>query len=99
VSNELNALIKRVEGTDSALAGELRKQIEAITKRREFGLVFERHLPESVALANRLIRVGDKVRFIPPRGGGQRRVGCDVDGHQDQRQEGRTGRRTRRPSH
>jgi adenine-specific DNA-methyltransferase len=68
VSNELNALIKRVEGTDSALAQELRKQIEAITKRREFGLVFERHLPESVALVDRRISVGDKVRFIPPRG-------------------------------
>jgi adenine-specific DNA-methyltransferase len=68
VSNELHALINRVDGIDSPLAQELRKHIEAITRRREFGLVFERHLPESVALINRRISVGDAVRFIPARG-------------------------------
>lgn len=36
--------------------------------RREFGLNFERHTPESVALTGRPIAVGDKVRFLPERG-------------------------------
>ncbi|MFI5931991.1 DNA methyltransferase [Actinoplanes sp. NPDC051494] len=75
MSNELNALVKRVEVTDPALARELRKQLEAITRRREFGLVFERHLPEAVTLANRRIAAGDKVRFLPPRG----RTGVESD--------------------
>lgn len=68
MSNELKALIKRVEGVDEALAHELRKQFDSLSGRLEYGLNFERHTPESVALVGRRITVGDKVRFIPPRG-------------------------------
>ena len=39
-----------------------------LQERRRFGLNFERHIPESVDLVGRSLSVGDKVRFIPPRG-------------------------------
>jgi adenine-specific DNA-methyltransferase len=68
VSNELAALIKRVEDIDKTLAADFRRSVDAMSRRREFGLNFERHLPESVSLLGRRISVGDKVRFIPPRG-------------------------------
>jgi adenine-specific DNA-methyltransferase len=68
VSNELNALLARVEASDRDTAKELRRHIVALKNRREFGLNFERHMPESVDLIGRPISVGDKVRFIPPRG-------------------------------
>ncbi len=69
MSNELQTLIGRVEGGgDPALAEALRKQFNVLTKRREFGLNFERHIPEQVALVGRRITVGDTVGFIPPRG-------------------------------
>lgn len=68
MSNELRALLTRVEERDPATAQELRRHIEMLQGRRQFGLNFERHTPESVALAGRPISVGDKVRFLPPRG-------------------------------
>lgn len=67
MSNELYALIERVEARDPALAVELRKRFELLSKRLEYGLNFERHTPETVALAGRTISVGDRVRFLPPR--------------------------------
>lgn len=69
VSNELNALLARVEKQmDETTARDLRRHIEVLKSRREFGLSFERHMPESVDLIGRPISVGDKVGFIPPRG-------------------------------
>ena len=68
MSNELNALLARVEGSDPATAKELRRHIDVLQSRRQFGLNFERHIPESVDLVGRSISVGDKVRFLPPRG-------------------------------
>jgi adenine-specific DNA-methyltransferase len=69
VSNELNALLARVEKQmDDTTARDLRRQIEVLKSRREFGLNFERHMPESVDLVGRPISVGDRVRFIAPRG-------------------------------
>lgn len=68
VSNELRSLLARVEKSDPATAMELRRHIGALQNRRQFGLNFERHTPESVALTGRAISVGDKVRFLPPRG-------------------------------
>lgn len=68
MSNELHALLSRVENRDPATANELRRHIDALSRRRGFGLNFERHIPEQVALVGRRITVGDKVRFIPPRG-------------------------------
>lgn len=68
VSNELRSLLARVEDKDPDTAKELRRHIDALQSRRQFGLNFERHMPESVALTGRAISVGDKVRFLPPRG-------------------------------
>ena len=69
VSNELMSLLERVEANDPGTAKELRRHIDALQNRQQFGLNFERHLPESVYLTGRPISVGDKVRFLPPRGG------------------------------
>lgn len=68
MSNKLRALLARVEENDPATAKELRRHVEVLMGRRQFGLNFERHIPEQVALVGRSISVGDKVRFIPPRG-------------------------------
>lgn len=68
MSNELRALLARVEDSDPGTAKELRRHLDALQSRRQFGLNFERHTPESVALTGRPISVGDKVRFLPPRG-------------------------------
>lgn len=68
MSNELRSLLARVEDNDPDTAKELRRHIEALQSRRQFGLNFERHQPESVALTGRPISTGDKVQFIPPRG-------------------------------
>ncbi|MBF6177508.1 site-specific DNA-methyltransferase [Nocardia otitidiscaviarum] len=64
----MQALLARVEASDPATAKELRRHVETLTSRRQFGLNFERHVPEQVQLVGRSISVGDKVRFIPPRG-------------------------------
>lgn len=68
MSNELRSLLERVAETDPGTAKELRRHIDALQSRQQFGLSFERHLPESVSLTGRPIAVGDKVRFLPPRG-------------------------------
>lgn len=68
MSNELQSLLARVADHDPDTAKELRRHIEALQARREFGLNFERHTPESITLMGRPISVGDKVRFVPPRG-------------------------------
>jgi len=68
MSNELHSLLARVEATDPGTAKELRRHIDALQGRRQFGLNFENHTPESVALTGRPVMVGDKVRFLPPRG-------------------------------
>ncbi|RKE62926.1 DNA methyltransferase [Microbacterium sp. AG238] len=68
MSNELQSLLARVEASDPGTATELRRHIDALQARRQFGLNFENHTPESVALTGRPVTVGDKVRFLPPRG-------------------------------
>lgn len=68
MSNELRSLLTRVEATDPVTAEGLRRHIDAMQSRRQFGLNFEKHTPESVALTGWPISVGDKVRFLPPRG-------------------------------
>ena len=68
MANELNDILARVSALDAATGDELRRQIESLTNRRANGLNFERHRPEQVNLVGRPISVGDKVRFIPPRG-------------------------------
>jgi adenine-specific DNA-methyltransferase len=68
MSNQIQALLDRVAKIDPATAAELRRHIDALIKRREYGLNFEKHVPERVHLVGRPITVGDMVCFIPPRG-------------------------------
>jgi adenine-specific DNA-methyltransferase len=68
VSNELQSLLARVDRLNPATGQDLRRIVDGMASCREYGLNFERHLPEQVALVDRPISVGDKVRFIPPRG-------------------------------
>lgn len=66
--SRLNDLLRRLESTDPALAKDLKREVDALSNRRAFGLNFERHVPEAVELPGRPVRRGDKVRILPPRG-------------------------------
>ncbi len=66
--SRLSSLLREVEAKDPQLAADLRREVEALSRRRAFGLSFERHIPETVELPGRPIRRGDKVRFLPQRG-------------------------------
>ncbi|WP_017792476.1 site-specific DNA-methyltransferase [Leucobacter salsicius] len=66
--SRLTDLLRQVRGTDAQLGADLEKEISALTKRRSFGLVFERHQPEAVELPGQPIRRGAKVRVLQPRG-------------------------------
>lgn len=66
--SRLSDLIAQVEKTDAELAKELRKEVKELSKRRPFGLNFERHQPENVRLYGRKARKGDKVNILPERG-------------------------------
>lgn len=66
--SRLTDLIAQAKAKDAALGNELDKEFRALSGRRAFGLNFERHKPESVELAGRPVRKGDKVRILPPRG-------------------------------
>ena len=73
--SRLSNLLRQVETQDPQLAADLKREVEALSSRRAFGLNFERHIPETVELPNRTVRRGDKVRFLPERG--QRPNGVD----------------------
>ena len=64
----MSSLLRQVETQDPQLAADLKREVEALSGRRAFGLNFERHIPETVELPNRPVRRGDKVRFLPERG-------------------------------
>ncbi|MFZ2165993.1 MAG: DNA methyltransferase [Propionibacteriaceae bacterium] len=64
----LSRLIEQVAKKDRQLAEDIKREVKALESRRAFGLNFERHTPESVNLAGRKVRRGDKVRFLPERG-------------------------------
>lgn len=66
--SRLSDLIRQAKAADSQLGADLEREFRAITKRRSFGLVFERHQPEAVELPGRPVRKGDKVHILPPRG-------------------------------
>ncbi|MEX1005805.1 MAG: DNA methyltransferase [Acidimicrobiia bacterium] len=66
--SRLSNLLREVEEKDPQLAADLRREVEALSRRRAFGLSFERHIPETVELPGRPVRRGDKVRFLPYRG-------------------------------
>jgi adenine-specific DNA-methyltransferase len=66
--SRLTDLLVQAKAKDAALGQELEKEFAVLSSRRQFGLNFERHRPESVELPGRPIRKGDKVRVLPPRG-------------------------------
>ena len=66
--SRLSNLLREVEIQNPQLGADLKREVEALSERRAFGLNFERHIPETVELPNRPVRRGDKVRFLPKRG-------------------------------
>ncbi len=66
--SRLTELIEQTKRKDAQLGADLEAEIREISRRRTFGLVFERHQPEAVELPGRRVRRGDKVRVLPPRG-------------------------------
>lgn len=66
--SQLRDLLRELRQTEPALAGDLEREVAALTDRRAFGLNFERHVPEAVELPGRRIRKRDKVRILSPRG-------------------------------
>ncbi len=66
MADELDALLERVDDDD--LRAELWDQIERLRRQRQFGLVFESHLPERIRLPDHSIRRGAAVvkRDAPP---------------------------------
>ena len=67
--SRLSNLLRQLGTQDTQLAADLKREVEALSGRRAFGLNFERHIPETVELPGRPVRRGDKVRFLPDRGG------------------------------
>ena len=66
--SRLTDLIAQVKAKDLSLGQELEREFKVFSARRAFGLNLERHQPESVELPGRIVRKGDKVRVLPPRG-------------------------------
>lgn len=66
--SRLGDLIERAKLADPNLGKELETEVKRLERQRNFGLVFERHAPESTQLFGRKPRVGDKVNQIAPRG-------------------------------
>ncbi|QUY62296.1 hypothetical protein [Gulosibacter molinativorax] len=66
--SRLTDLLRQLRSADPQLGADLEKEITALTKRRSFGLVFERHQPEAVELPGQPVRRGSKVQVLPPRG-------------------------------
>ena len=58
-TNVLDQLIGQI--LDESLRGRLAREVELLRGSRRFGLVFDRHLPESVRLADHPIRKGIRV--------------------------------------
>lgn len=73
--SRITELLRRLEAENPGLAEDLREEFSVLSQRREYGLNFERHVPESVELPHRRVRRGDKVRFLAPRGSS----GMDLD--------------------
>lgn len=61
-------LIANAKAKDPQFGADLEREFRALSSRLSFGLNFERHRPEAVELPQRLVRRGDKVRVLPPRG-------------------------------
>ena len=48
--SRLSSLLRQVEKQDPQLAADLKREVDALSGRRAFGLNFERHIPETVEL-------------------------------------------------
>lgn len=66
--SRLTDLLRQLRSADAQLGVDLEKEIAVLTKRRSFGLVFERHQPEAVELPGQPVRRTSKVRVLPQRG-------------------------------
>jgi len=66
--SQLTDLIAKAKDQDAQFGADLEREFRALSSRLSFGLNFERHRPEAVELPKRIIRRGDKVRVLPPRG-------------------------------
>ena len=77
----LDDLIEQVP--DPGLAARLAAEVEKLRKRLEFGLLFERHVPEVVRLHGHQIRVGQLVQFRRPDDGRLMRVTAIEQGKVD----------------
>ncbi|KAG8150893.1 site-specific DNA-methyltransferase [Burkholderia catarinensis] len=66
--SRLTDLIAQTKAKDPQLGADLDREFKVLSSRLPFGLNFERHRPEAVELPERLVRKGDKVRVLPPRG-------------------------------
>jgi adenine-specific DNA-methyltransferase len=64
----IHELLSQLRNTNPSLAKDIEREYSVVAERRAFGLNFERHTPEAVELPGRQVRVGDKVRILPPRG-------------------------------
>lgn len=67
MTNYLDSLIGRID--DPGLAASLRAAARTLRDAKEFGLVFERHLPEGVRLQNHPVRKGLAVQLREDRHG------------------------------
>jgi len=70
--SRLTDLLRDTKQLDPQLGRDLEEVIIPLQKRLPFGLNFERHAPEAVELAGHAIRLGSKVRILPPRGSKER---------------------------
>ena len=66
--SRLTDLLRQARQIDHQMGVDLEAEFRALSKRRTFGLVYERHQPEAVELPGRAVRRGDKVRVLPSRG-------------------------------
>lgn len=66
--SRLRDLIQQARAENPELGDELDKEFTILSRRRSFGLNFERHRPEAVELPGQPIRRGHRVRILPPRG-------------------------------
>lgn len=66
--SRLRDLIQQARAENPELGDELDKEFTILSRRRSFGLNFERHRPEAVELPGQPIRRGQRVRILPPRG-------------------------------
>lgn len=64
MATHLETLVSRVSALDPSLADDLGRELNRAKRDREFGLVFNRHLPEMVELYGRTVRRGDKVHLV-----------------------------------